>query len=245
MKAKSNPIDAATRTPIRRKGFTLIEVLVVITIIIVLALLAFTVSRRIRASAYKANALSSLRQVAAFNVLYSTENNGDINTMRYGDKYEGKPNWVKNTFWGRLQPYLLPDATASNMELKKMFDQRLDQLFSTPDADTMVNTALSGSKIYHDTSSGIATPLAFNVNLVKWGEFLKVSSVGDTSQILWAAYGYYMFNEEDGKAYVPRPLDRSKPTNSIYYLEDRSVLAAFLDGHIETLSAPIPARRFK
>ena len=54
-----------------------------------------------------------------------------------------------------------------------------------------------------------------------------------------------MFNEADGQTYVPRPTDGSMPKNNIYYLESQSALAAFLDGHVESIQAPIPDRKFK
>ena len=108
----------------------------------------------------------------------------------------------------------------------------------------MVGTVIHRSRIYHD-GSGLPVPLAFNANLHKWGQFLKVSSFSDPSQILYAAYGFGMFNEADGQTYVPRPTDGSMPKNNIYYLESQSALAAFLDGHVESIQAPIPDRKFK
>jgi len=247
MKRKPNRISTSQANLSFHRGFTLIELLVSITIILVLAALTMVVTGKLRASAYRANAMSSLRQVAAMNVAYSAENLGDINTMRYvGDPKEGGGGaWVKNSFWGRLQPYLFPDVSENNQtRLKMELNERLDQLFNTPDADTMVNTVLNGSRIYHD-GSGLPVPLAFNKNLNKWGEILKVSSFSDPAQVLYAVYGFGLFDEADGETYIERPADRSKPENNIYYLDDRKAMAAFLDGHIESLSAPIPDRRFK
>ena len=243
MKASNNSIAC----PTRRKGFTLVELLVTITIVLVLAAMIMVVTSKIRSSAQQANAMSSLRQVASFNTAYATENNGDINTLRWvGDPKEGGGgSWVKNSFWGRLQPFLFPDATATNQKkLKTELDQRLDQLLISPDANTMQNTVLSGSKIYHD-GSGLPIPFAFNENLHVWNKFVKVSSVGDPSQILYAVYGFGFFIEAVGDAYVPRPTDNSKPANNIYYLDDKKPLASFLDGHVESIPAPIPARNFE
>lgn len=247
MKTRLNRNNISQRNPKPNKGFTLVELLITITIIIVLAALVLAVSRKMKTTAAKATALSSLRQVAAVNVAYSVENSGDINTMRYGGdpKEGGGAVWVQNTFWGRLQPYIFPDAQTTNQsQLGKNISQRLDGLFNTPDADKMVNTVISGARIYHDTS-GLAVPLSFNSKLVPWGRFVKMSSVGDTSQILWAVYGFGLFTEAHGKKYVPKPTDGTAGSCNIYYLDDRNALAAFLDGHIEPIQAPMPTRRFE
>lgn len=247
MKNQPNRIQIAQENRSDRRGFTLVELLVVITIIVLLATVVVFMTRKIRDKAFQANALSTLRQVAAYNVAYSTENNGDINTLRDGNdpKEGGGGAWVKNTYWGRLQPYLFADVTTNDQkQLNKELHLRLDQLFSSPDADKMTNTVISGSRVYHDTS-GLPVPFGFNRNLYKWGQFLKASSFGDPSQVLYSTYGFYFFNEEDGKKYEPRPIEGAAVKNNIYYLENQSALASFLDGHVEAIQAPIPERRFK
>lgn len=247
MKKTTTQTSLTNPTPAFGRGFTLLELLVSITIIIVLAAVVFVVTGKIKAKAQQANAMSSLRQVAAFNMAYSTENNGDINTMRWGgDPKEGGGNkWVSNTFWGRLQPYLFPDLTETNQKkLAAEIEQRLDQLFNTSDSDTMAGTVISGARIYHDTS-GLPVPIAFNTNLHKWGTFLKVSSFGDPSLVLYATYGFGFFTKAHGQAYTPMPRDNSMPENKIYYLDNRQALAAFLDGRVDMISPPMPDRNFE
>lgn len=247
MKNKPNRIAIPSKKPRRASGFTLVELLVTITIIVALAALIMAVTQNIRAKAQQANAMSSLRQVAAFCAAYSAENNGDINTLRFGgDSKEGGGSvWVKNTFWGRLQPYMFPDAATNNqLQLGKNINMGLDQLFNTPNADTMVNTVIAGTRIYHDTS-GLPVPLSFNANLAPWNRFAKVSSFGDPAQIFYFTFGFSNFNEADGKAYEPMPTAGAAVNNNIYYLKDRKALAAFLDGHMESISPPIPSRRFE
>lgn len=228
------------------KGFTLVELLIVIVIIAVLAALTLSLTRKIKAKAYQANALSSLRQVAAFSMAYSTENNGDINTMRWEqDPLEGKPSWIKNTFWGRLQPYIFADLSSADTRLQKDMKQRLDLLFSTSTTGTtMKASAIQGPKIYRD-KSGLMVPFSFNANLYKWNTFIKTTSVRDTSQVLYAVYGRAFFSESNGQSYVPMVTDGTAGTSPIYYLDGGKVLGAFVDGHIETLTAPIEGRRFE
>lgn len=246
MKNKPNRIDIQNKLN-RNKGFTLVELLVTITIIVVLAALTFSLTQRIRAKAFQANALSSLRQVGVVSVSYATENNGDINTMRFsGDPKEGGGStWVKNTFWGRLQPYLFTSISTTNQaQLSKEIKMGMNQLFNTPNSSTMANTLISSTRIYHDTS-GLPVPVAFNAVLAPWGKFAKVTTFSDPSQVLYMTYGFGLFNEVDGLTYEPMPVGGSAIKNNIYYLKDRTALAACLDGHVESVSAPIPDRRFK
>lgn len=248
---KSNlrfPARISSENPLRKSGFTLLELLVVIVIIAALAAVAIIATGSLKKRAMQANAMATLRQVAAFSAAYSTENNGDINTMRWaGDPKEGGGGkWVSNTFWGRLQPYLFPDISLNNQNnLKKEMHKRLDQLFNSPDSNSMVSTFISTAKIYHDTS-GLPVPIAFNSNLHTWGRFIKTNSVEDSSRVLYATYGFGFFNEEDGKTYVPVPEDKSLALkNNIYYFDDKTVAASFVDGHMEIISPPIPDRRFE
>jgi prepilin-type N-terminal cleavage/methylation domain-containing protein len=246
---KNHPITEKTwpTTRSHRQGFSLVELLVVIVIIVVLAAVAMLVTGKIRTRAYQANAMSSLRQVAAMNVAYSTENNGDINTLRWvGDPKEGGGGaWVSNSFWGRLQPFLFPDNTNTNQpELKKELNLRLNQFLNTPNSNKMTGTVISGARIYHD-GSGLPVPFAFNSKLHKWNQFLKVSSFNDPSTILYATYGFGFFDKEDGQEYVPHPTDGSTPKNNIYYLDGGIALGAFLDGHVESIRPPMPDRNFE
>lgn len=243
----TNPILHPYPINRRRTGFTLVELLIVIVIIAALASLIFGMSRKMTEKAQRVNAISALKQVGAANVAYSTENSGNINTMRYkGDPKEGGGGkWVSNSFWGRCSPYLFSGIQALNdSQLKKELDLRLDQFFSSPDANKMTKTLMAGTPIYHD-DSGIAVPLSFNANMFPWGRFAKVTNFDDTGRILWATYGFGAFNESHGQSYVPLPQAGSQPTARIYYFGNKKAIGAFLDGHVEELSPPMGEQRFE
>jgi prepilin-type N-terminal cleavage/methylation domain-containing protein len=66
------------------KGFTLVELLVVITIIVVLAALSVGVFTRIQASARSSKTTSNLRQLQIINQTYASEHNGEYMPVRIG-----------------------------------------------------------------------------------------------------------------------------------------------------------------
>ena len=234
-----------------RHGFTLVELLVSITIIIVLAALVFTVTGRIRTSAKQANAVTSLRQIGIAQAAYSSENNGFINTLRdtgeVGSGFEGGGNaWVSNTFWGRMQPYLFAGIETNNQQaLSREIKSSLHGLFNTSDLKTMAGTPFSGISAYGDLS-GISVPLAFNAKLKPaWRQPpLRVSSVGDPSRVLYCTYGRYFIDHTHGSTYLPLPQPGDN-RRAIYFLPNRKAIACFLDGHVELISPPIPERFFK
>jgi prepilin-type N-terminal cleavage/methylation domain-containing protein len=206
MRTKPNKNDISYHSSTYSRGFTLVELLVVITIIVALAALAVFITRNVRDKAHQANALSSLRQVAAFNVAYSPENNGDINTMRWKEdkQTEGRNGrYVADSFWGRLQPFLFADVDATSQpKLKTQLNQRIDKLLNSTDSLTMAGTAFRGPKSYQD-GSGLPIPLGFNSNLHMWGKYLKTTNFGNPALTLYASYGRSFFDKEDGRTYTP------------------------------------------
>lgn len=227
--------------------------MVVIAIIAVLSTIAFFSARSMMTKAKQASAMVSLRQVGAASVAYSSEHNGDIPTLLF----EGDPRlvpasfpgggggWVRNTYWGRMQPYLFSGATTRNQtKLGTQLKQGLDQLFNSKDSNTMAGTFISGSRIYKDTS-GLPVPIAFNRNLYQWNNFKKLNNFDDPGQMIYAVYGFGFFTEQHGQTYVPRPQAGAPVVNNIYYTDDRKALGVFLDGHMEMVSPPMSSRRFR
>lgn len=239
-------------TQSRRRGFTLVELMVAIVIVAVLASLAVVVARKGMERARQAKALSSLRQVTSANLAYSVENFNNINTVRSSEdpREGGEGQVVSNSFWGRLQPYLFSSvSTTDQSNLRTQIDMALDQIFNTPDTSTMKGTALDGSPIFHD-GSGLPVPLAFNERVYRSPESTtppkdaKTTDFRDSANVIYATYGYFLFNEEDGRQYVERPKGQGSPNNNIYYLDDASAIIAFLDGSVKSLRPPLEPRRF-
>ncbi|MDB6154444.1 MAG: type secretory pathway, pseudopilin PulG [Chthoniobacteraceae bacterium] len=62
----------------RPRGFTLIEILVVLAIVAVLAALLFGAMESAQGAGHSAHCVENLRQLAAANILYASENNGQL-----------------------------------------------------------------------------------------------------------------------------------------------------------------------
>lgn len=65
-----------TRIRSARRGFTLVEVLIVIVIIAVLASITLSITRKLQQSAYASNRLSNMRQAGSMLLNLAAENNG-------------------------------------------------------------------------------------------------------------------------------------------------------------------------
>lgn len=86
--------------PRGRSGFTLVELLIVITIILVLAALSFMVVPRIRRSAQTTASVGNLRQIHILMMGYVQENGGRYPMSVYQDEVDS-PTW-RRKIWERM-----------------------------------------------------------------------------------------------------------------------------------------------
>jgi prepilin-type processing-associated H-X9-DG protein len=221
--------------------------LISITIIIVLAAAVFVMTGKIRAKAQQAKAVSSLRQVAILTASFSGENNGNIHFLRDGGDPLAQGDFVKYSFWGYLKPYLAPEVSTNNqVALRDQLASRVQAMMGTDDLKTMTGTFLRGSTLYADRAGGkLPTPLAFNTNVRKWNGYKKSQSFSNSSDVVYFTYGFYAFNEEDGRTFAEMPNTDPRGTSNIYWFDNRTAPMAFLDGHVEIVNAPISDRPSK
>jgi len=162
-------------------------------------------------------------------------------------------NWATGSFWDVLKPYMAPDISAnSGKPLIEELEKRVAGIFNSSDVKKMKGTLLVGSKIYQDTST-LPIPFAFNKKIRgKWKSanipanewFKRVQSFDDPARTLHFTYGFYAFDESDGKKHVPLPNPNPAGTSNIYWFSNSSAPAIFLDGHLEFVTPPIPDRRY-
>ncbi|MBI1745496.1 MAG: prepilin-type N-terminal cleavage/methylation domain-containing protein [Acidobacteria bacterium] len=65
----------------KQKGFSIIELLVAVTIILIIAVIAITAFRQARQSAYESAAVSNLRSLASAEFIYAARNNQQFGSM--------------------------------------------------------------------------------------------------------------------------------------------------------------------
>jgi prepilin-type processing-associated H-X9-DG protein/prepilin-type N-terminal cleavage/methylation domain-containing protein len=92
------PTFPASRHPLRPRGISLVELLVVITIIVVLAALSTIGISRVRSSARGATCTSNLRQIGTAMLGYATDNNGQLPPL----EDRTKPGDGLNGIWPQI-----------------------------------------------------------------------------------------------------------------------------------------------
>jgi type II secretory pathway pseudopilin PulG len=244
MKTQSTQTHSLRQRSGDTAGFTLVEILVTITIIIVLALVFTMIAGKIKQSAYRAKAMSPLRQVTVACMSYSTENNGKINTVVFqgAEKISGK--WVTNTFWGTLAPHIFPDLSLTNNTASATaLKQAVSALFGTPDARFMKDTFQGdGAGSIADTCAYV--PLGFNFNVQSGAGWHTTAQYDDPSQVLYMTYGWGFIRKKDGDKYAPLPKTKSERTSNIDWFSNKTAACVFLDGHIDILGPPIADRYY-
>jgi len=208
--------------PVRgQRGYTLIEILIVVAIIGVLAAMAFPALKRARASANAAKALSHLQQLATAQNLYANDNDGKFT-----------PIWnVDQIVWqAKLLPYLF-DRLPTNEELGKIKKAKRITVFDVPEFNGTGSSIAMNWSINGKGSSGqgweysrMAVPRKSSIILL--GEMIERNSDtmvphDDASSSGMNAPATPGFRRDNGKR----------------------ALMAFVDGHVEALDAE--ALKFK
>lgn len=107
-----------TQFPRNRNGFTLVELLVVITIIITLAALSFTMVPKMRKRADAAKQISIVQQIGPLMVLFSTENNGSL-PAGVSTKAKGSIHWHQ-----ALHALISPELSMGQVQSNNYWDTK-------------------------------------------------------------------------------------------------------------------------
>ena len=93
-------------TPSCRRGFTLVEVLVVVAIIMTLAAASFVAVGKMTMAAHKAGSVSDIKQLSVISTTGAADNNNIFPQAHFVTENGGLPFWFSwewNQRWHRLQ----------------------------------------------------------------------------------------------------------------------------------------------
>ncbi len=220
------------------KGFTLVELLVVIVIIATLAALSFMGFGKIRASADANRAMASLRQLQVANTSYSTENNGKYCPV-YGTDENGNANY--KLFWFINPTYL---GLLTGGDFSDLSQQTRNRNIPTSLMDPMVFR----KKKYNFNELPASYGMNHEVN-GNWGQksteaSVLVSSVVNPSATCafisatdWIAKytGRFIWRNAGGKDTV-NATEGQTPDGKIAYRHGGKAIVVYYDGHVGTVT---------
>jgi prepilin-type N-terminal cleavage/methylation domain-containing protein/prepilin-type processing-associated H-X9-DG protein len=214
-------------------GFTLMEILVVIAIILVLAAIAFPVIAQIQMRANKTVALRNMNQLAAAAYTYTAENNGTLpaEDAKGTDTWGAAANPENANAWYNILP-------------RRLGHKGVDQYASNPQAYySKENILYVPGALYPETDKKLARPvfaIAINTKLQRKDEHgekppTKLSQITHPSRtVLFLEQG--LPKEERAMKQQPKYDGSPKGSAKSFVARYGGVgIIAFCDGHAETL----------
>jgi prepilin-type N-terminal cleavage/methylation domain-containing protein/prepilin-type processing-associated H-X9-DG protein len=224
------------------RGFTLIEILVVIAIIVLLVAILFPVFSRARENARRASCMSNMKQLALSVTQYAADNDGKLMS------YNTSPGYTSN--WNRfspIQPYIKnydilfcpsaprhPNGSSDSNGTTSAWAPQYG--FPTDEVDKPMITAVvnvgtpSAPSSYHPTTTALdSVPNASLTCLL--GETNYLSSTN--TNYLKYGYGGTAFGARGGSSIV-KWLNRDRHMEGANY--------AYMDGHVKWLKEDVVDR---
>jgi prepilin-type N-terminal cleavage/methylation domain-containing protein len=215
----------------RSSGFTLMEILVVIAIILVLAAIAFPVFTVVQMNAHKAEALNAMRQLGSVAATYTAENNNELpaEDAKGTDTWAAAANPENAKAWYNVLP-------------RKMGHKGVDQYASNPQAFySKENILFLPGAQYPETDKKLAQPMfaiAINTKLQRKDEKgekppAKLTQISNPSRtVLFLEQG--LPKEKKAMAQQPKYDGSPKGSAKSFVARYNGVgFISFVDGHAD------------
>ena len=207
------------------RGFTLVELLVVIAIIAVLAVVSIMMFGRMRDMADKAAATRALSQLQLANSSYAGDNNGRYVSFRIDDDDGNRIGWwyqvpeFLNYFRGEVH---LPNGQPSKQVPLEMLDPKVVR------AKQKLYNSMAGS--FGINVNGL--PASSIKNTTRYYNVSNVTKPSESMAFASAAYVSLRYNSRfkwDGT-------EGQKPDSRIAYRHGKKAIVVYFDGHVGEVS---------
>ena len=218
---------------LRPSGFTLVELLVVILIVVVLATIGFTGAQKMMDSAARSRTMGHMKQLATTGQLFSSENNGIIPHVQHTAIGGSKRIWCQH-----YAVALFPDLASNDQFREKSGDEfgRDAAIFADPKAFKKAKSALAKSgpnswRTYaYNNRIGAASPE--NPGELAWVRGARhVGQVDAPNKLIF-------FTQKtlagDNYPQFLQPEDASAGTVD-FKLHGGAAIVGFYDGHVELI----------
>lgn len=214
------------KIPTYRKhaGFTLTELLVVITIIVTLASLSMLGISRMRAAGNRAAAVTIMRQLQVANIGYATDNNGQFVPIAEKDENGGLAmEWYRN-------PKFLSYLTGNPNEADKSTSQLLAAPPSVLDPVVVRSKKRQWDRLsasYGFNATGLTWPTDSRSAPMSY-RLSQVANPGRTAFIVSATN--YQVSYAGRKLWKDSPVEGKTTTDKMAFRHDQKAIVIYYDG---------------
>lgn len=228
----------------RRSNFTLLELLILISIIAILASLLLPALKRARDKSYTTKCSGNLRQIASAAFNYANDSNDFLVPDGIFNRNGNTPGLMKNFWFVLLKPYLFHKTyrlwLSGNDETWNIPETLGGTIYGCPAKKASQQKAMT---MRRDISYGINVTEAQR-NLKYW---FKLGQIPQSGKRIWFADGYPNLNAQAmavSRDWRPTLVhesnwpDPDRTTAQWTPVNHGKANSAFLDGHTESLQYP-------
>lgn len=225
------PIRTSTHTPDMRKGFTLVELLVVITIIITLAAVSFVMVTKMRKNADAAKQTSIMHEIGPLLMLFTTENNGQIPAGVHKKELENG-SFEHNHWHQYLIAMTVPNVSLGAVKSEKWWNSNkpflVNPLWKLPSNGRIPKPWCSGYALNGQIVTNLGPQRAPWPPHATWYAQVpfQLAAISEQSRVPivapWDDYHYTSIKKDS--------------SNIKQFTTDGKLPILFIDGHVETIT---------
>jgi len=185
---------------IRRQAFTLIELLIVVTVVAILGSLLFTSLQRMGAASKSAGCQANLRKVGLGMLQYAADHAGWL-PPHHGNTYEDRSKETAMIWYGHIAPYI------TSWDGENLSTAPIDKVFRCPADPTPYNA----HSTYESTGDSSKWEYTYGFNFTRLGSRYDPSSFADPAVTLGSSTSLRRLSYP-GRLVIVTDIPHSTPT---------------------------------